>query len=809
MPTSLSFVPKAQEGRSPAPDLSPIRQQGLKRFLVTLPTYGAVMGILWLGVALGIVRPAVAATLSALIVLTLGGFYVALRSGAAARTRDPLLAFSQIVFNILVVALQYAWLDDLRSTALLWLSVIIAFDLWRLPPSQIRVAMALCVAMPLAATAARAWWHPVALDWVHEVFTLAMLAVVLPVLFAVSAQARAVRRRHVQQKEQMAATLDQLHQLSIRDGLTGVYNRRHMLGLLDEEVRRLQRSGQACCVAILDLDLFKQVNDQFGHAMGDLVLQTFARLGRTVFSGKADALARWGGEEFLLLLPQTSEPEAIEALMRLRDEVHQHDWAHHAAGLAVTFSAGVCQHQAGQTLAQAIERADQALYRAKSSGRDRVLGAEAAACGPETQAQPSAAVPGAHVSAPAAHLTAPPSTSADVAASASRRPARPSRWEPLLRILLGSHTRLRPYQMMCLLSAGVYLTSIAGFLLYIVPHHVLSLHQALPFVLHNLAGAVVPSVLLRLGITATWRDPSLVLPQILWGGTGVIIGHGMMPDTSPSTLQMICLSLVFGFSSLRPSESLLVGKYMIALMAGVLGLKAAMGVAMFHPARDVLEVSMTCLALWLLTLQSHRLSVKREQVRAEKRALADATEQVNQVMMHDPLTALFNRQHMQSLLERECDRHQRSSTGFCVALIDLDHFKAINDQHGHPVGDQVLVGFARAAQTVLRTTDVICRWGGEEFLVLLIDTDPASDGLRAMDRLREHLAAQPLCADHPEISVTLSAGLAEHQQRESIADLLQRADQALYAAKASGRNRCLCADAPPSSLQQNDVVLLG
>jgi len=97
--------------------------------------------------------------------------------------------------------------------------------------------------------------------------------------------------------------------------------------------------------------------------------------------------------------------------------------------------------------------------------------------------------------------------------------------------------------------------------------------------------------------------------------------------------------------------------------------------------------------------------------------------------MHDPLTGLFNRQQMQHLLERECDRHQRSGTGFCVALIDLDHFKSVNDTHGHPVGDEVLVNFAKAAQTVLRTTDVICRWGGEEFLVLLVDTDPASDGV--------------------------------------------------------------------------------
>ncbi|MDI1259596.1 diguanylate cyclase [Aquabacterium sp.] len=790
----------------PSADLVKIRQQGVHRFVVMLPAYGAVMAILWVGVWLAIVRPAVALVISGVMVFTLVGFYQALRSGAAARTKDPLLAFSQILFNIVLVAMGYAWLDDLRSTALLWLSVIIAFDMWRLPGPQIRAAATFCIVLPLLATAARGWWHPVALDWVHELFTLLMLAVVLPVLFAVSAQARAVRRRHVQQKEQMAQTLAQLHQLSLRDGLTGLYNRRHMLDLLAAEVRRLQRSGQPSCVAILDLDLFKSVNDRFGHAMGDTVLQTFARLGQAVFPGKADALARWGGEEFLLLLPQTTEAEARQALLRLRDEMHRYHWSQHAAGLSVTFSAGVCRHQPDHTLAQTLEQADQALYRAKASGRDCILGTDLAVP-PAVVAPLPADAPCAR---PSVHHTPPAASAIQATAEAatpSTRPPRRSRWEPLLSVVFGRNPRLRPYQTMCLLAACVYLSSIAGFLLYVAPHHLLNPDQALLFVVHNALGALVPYVLLRLGITAHWRDPSLVLLQILWGGTGVIIGYGLMPATSPSTLQMICLSMVFGFSSLRPSETRLVGIYMIALMVGVLGAKAFIGPANFNWPRELLEVSMTCLALWLLTLQSHRLSVTRERVRAEKRALADATEQVNQVMMHDPLTGLFNRQHMQSLLERECDRHHRSDTGFCVALIDLDHFKAVNDTHGHPVGDEVLIGFAQAAQAVLRTTDVICRWGGEEFLVLLIDTDPGPVGMRAVDRLRQHLARQPVCPSQPQLKITLSAGLAEHQQGESIADMLQRADQALYAAKAAGRDRCICAAMSPS--QQHDVVLLG
>jgi hypothetical protein len=101
----------------PPADLSKIRQQGLKRFLYTLPSYVAVMGILWVGVMMHIVRPATALTISGLMAAALSGLYFMLRSGAAARSKDPLLAFSQIVFNLTLVALGYAWLDELRSTA--------------------------------------------------------------------------------------------------------------------------------------------------------------------------------------------------------------------------------------------------------------------------------------------------------------------------------------------------------------------------------------------------------------------------------------------------------------------------------------------------------------------------------------------------------------------------------------------------------------------------------------------------------------------------------------------------------------------
>lgn len=788
-----------------------LRQRGLRRFWLAFPSYVAVLALLGLGAWTGSVSPGVGGVIAAAMVLALLATYVALRQGWAARTQDPILAFTQSSFSIGIVAIGYALLDDLRSTALLWLSVIVVFDLWRLPRRQVQLAMALCVALPVLATVSRYCWHPVPMNWMAELFTLLILAVVLPVLYAVSGQARAARDRHAQQKQQMAETLEHLHQMSIRDGLTGLYNRRHMLGLLEDEVRRSRRSGRPFSVALLDLDFFKRVNDQHGHAVGDAVLRAFAGITRQVFPESADMFARWGGEEFLLLQAETSNGEAQAALARLQEACRRHDWAQYAPGLHVSFSAGVCQHRRQDSADHTLELADRALYMAKAEGRDRVV-----VHGPLQPALAKAVRPVRYEPVDALQAMKQSEHSLDgsslptwtdlaiddvlVGADDQCKPAsqvgrlgHAARLrEGVLDLLCGPHRKLRPAMVLCALSMCVYLTSIAGFLLYVIPSGLLTRAQGLCFVAHNLLAMVVPYAILRAGLTLNWRDPSIVLPQVIWGGTGVIIGYGMMPTTSPSTLQMVCLSLVFGFTSLRPRETVWVGRYYVGLMLAVLAVQSMMGPLSGATLRRAgLEVLMTCVVLWFLTLQSRRLSMIREKVREEKRRLTEATERVSQIMVRDPLTGLYNRQYMQVLLERECARHERSGQSFSVALIDLDHFKAINDEHGHATGDEVLVGFAKAARDHLRDSDVLCRWGGEEFLVLLVGADPGTNGVLAMGRLKAALSRVSLCADMPSLMVTFSAGVAERRPDEPIVRTLQRADEALYAAKAAGRDRCL------------------
>ena len=127
---------------------------------------------------------------------------------------------------------------------------------------------------------------------------------------------------------------------------------------------------------VLDIDFFKRVNDQHGHAIGDVVLREVSRLAQGAI-GPTHALARWGGEEFLLLMPETPLSAALDTLEAVRRAISGHNWGQHARGLRVTLSAGACEHDNGLNLSPTLERADRALYQAKHGGRDQVMAASA------------------------------------------------------------------------------------------------------------------------------------------------------------------------------------------------------------------------------------------------------------------------------------------------------------------------------------------------------------------------------------------------------------------------------------------------
>ncbi|OLF85383.1 diguanylate cyclase [Marinobacter sp. C18] len=166
-----------------------------------------------------------------------------------------------------------------------------------------------------------------------------------------------------------------------------------------------------------------------------------------------------------------------------------------------------------------------------------------------------------------------------------------------------------------------------------------------------------------------------------------------------------------------------------------------------------------------------------------------ANRKLRRMATTDSLTALFNRRQMTELAEKELARFQRTGRPVAFLVLDIDHFKAINDRHGHEVGDRVLIEVANLIKAQLRTQDLISRWGGEEFLAVLPDTGLDSAQASA-ERMRKALLAHDWLATTGEsIDLTISAGASELRPGDNLNSAISRADRALYRSKEGGRNR--------------------
>ena len=162
-----------------------------------------------------------------------------------------------------------------------------------------------------------------------------------------------------------------IEELAELDELTGSYNRRCIMRMLDEEIARARRLKTPCSITLIDLDWFKRINDTYGHPTGDEVLRTFAI---TTFANirTIDRFGRYGGEEFLLVMPDTPSDGAAKILERLRLIISGLDWSAFSPGMRVTISAGVTTVHPDETPDTLLARADGALYSAKAQGRNQI-----------------------------------------------------------------------------------------------------------------------------------------------------------------------------------------------------------------------------------------------------------------------------------------------------------------------------------------------------------------------------------------------------------------------------------------------------
>ena len=294
--------------------------------------------------------------------------------------------------------------------------------------------------------------------------------------------------------------------------------------------------------------------------------------------------------------------------------------------------------------------------------------------------------------------------------------------------------------------------------------------------------------ILRTGVNLRFQDPAMTLPQILSALTIIVGAYSVTGPVHGSTMMLLALVLVFGIFNMRQRGAIIAGGYTVALMGLAILIKVRTDPVHYPFKLEIAHFVLTAAIVPTISGLAAQLSSLRAKLQAQKDELANALVRIQVLATRDELTGLVNRRHMMEVLGQHRKRLERSGHHrFCLALLDIDHFKRINDTYGHSVGDEVLRHFAKVVQSGLRDTDVLARWGGEEFLVLLNDTSPELANV-GLERARVLLADASLVPALPDLKPTFSAGLTAYNMSEALDVCIERADRALYKAKDGGRN---------------------
>ncbi len=296
-------------------------------------------------------------------------------AGVNDRFKDHYFVVQQSMVS-LAIMLAFAWMvPEVGILFLCALFIVFSFSALRSTPRQTAISFA-AMAFGLAALFLLTD-KPISIPHgSHIERSATMLVFVLTIgrcmflgIFASSLR-KSLYKRGVQLKE----AYKRIEELAELDELTGSFNRRCIMRMLDDEIARAHRAKTPFSVALIDLDWFKRINDAYGHPTGDEVLRTFAI---TVFANirSIDRFGRYGGEEFLLILPDTPHDVAAHILDRQREIIAELDWSAFSPGMSVTISAGVATLAPNEAPDALLARADSALYAAKARGRNRIASA--------------------------------------------------------------------------------------------------------------------------------------------------------------------------------------------------------------------------------------------------------------------------------------------------------------------------------------------------------------------------------------------------------------------------------------------------
>ena len=362
----MSRLPDLLLGTDPVQRVR-LAQSGLALMLMTAGV-AAMHYFVWVGVAARV--PVVwwsSGTMAGMVV-----FYALIRSGRSRRWHEPSLTVPQMLFALSSGAVAYALLGAGRGAVFPMVMVVLMFGMFIASPRQMRWVSAYAVLLFGATMVLMTWLRPADYPWRIELGHFLLGATMMPGVSVLAGRLSRMRHRARLQRAELAQALSRLREHTTRDELTGLINRRHMQEVMEQEHQRCIRSGQTFCLAVLDIDNFKPINQAHGYAVGDVVLRAVAQevLRQVRLS---DMLARWDSADLVLMMSDTRAALARGGIERIHERVGALRILHGSTVVSLTMSAGLAEHHAGETAAQTLERAERALADAKAQGRDRTV----------------------------------------------------------------------------------------------------------------------------------------------------------------------------------------------------------------------------------------------------------------------------------------------------------------------------------------------------------------------------------------------------------------------------------------------------
>lgn len=297
--------------------------------------------------------------------------YIVFRSGLNKKMKDPSLTYAQLCLAILVVMYAFFFVPEAKGILFAVYVLILLFGTFRLDTRQFLNVSAFILITYAIDIFLLHIYRPGAIDLQFEIFHWFALGVVLISVSLIGGNISALRRDLAASRKKLQASLATIQEMAIQDDLTKFFNRRHLMELLEKENNRSIRTGAVFSLAMMDLDKFKNINDTFGHQAGDEVLITFSNIISNVLR-KTDFCGRYGGEEFLVVLTQTDLNEAKIFAERIRACIEESLVLDFDNQTKVTVSIGLAEHRENENVDRTISRADEAMYKAKRNGRNRV-----------------------------------------------------------------------------------------------------------------------------------------------------------------------------------------------------------------------------------------------------------------------------------------------------------------------------------------------------------------------------------------------------------------------------------------------------